>query len=79
MSLVRNSSETDASISIETPFIRSFMLEPFERIARFARMERISGAAVSNEESESERAGTVSGTISGRTCSTTSSLRRCFQ
>lgn len=70
MSLERNSSETDASISIEMPFIRSFMLEPFERIARFA---RISGAAVSNEESESERAGTVSGTISGRTCSTTSS------
>lgn len=65
MSLVRNCSETDASISIETPCIRSFMLEPFERIARFARMERTSGAAVSNEESESERTGSESGTRSG--------------
>lgn len=73
MSLVRNSSETDASISIETPFICSFMLEPFER------MEHISGAVVSNEEPESERTGSESGTISGRAWSTTSSLRRCFQ
>ena len=79
MSLMRNSSETDASISIEMPFIRSFMLESFERIARFARMERISGTVVSNEESESERAGSESGTMSGRAWSTTSSLRRCFQ
>ena len=40
-------------------------VESYERIARFARMERISGAVVSNEESASERTGTVSGTISG--------------
>lgn len=41
-------------------------LELFERIERFARMERISGAAVSNEEPESERTGSEIGTISGR-------------
>lgn len=79
MSLLRNSSETDVSILIETPFICICTLESFERIERFARMERISGAADSNEESESERTGRESGTISGRACSTTSSLRRCFQ
>ena len=66
MSLVRNSSETDASISIEIPFICICTSELFERIERFARMERISGAAVSNEEPESERTGSESGMISGR-------------
>ena len=79
MSLVRNSSETDVSIAIETPLICSFMLESFERIVRFARMEGILGAAVSNEESGSEKTGSESRTISGRDWSTTSSLRRCFQ
>ena len=54
MSLQRNSSETDESISIEIPFSCICTLELFER---FARMERISGAAVSNEEPESERTG----------------------
>ena len=77
MSLRRNSSETDVSISIETPFICICTLELFERIERFARMERSSGAADPNEESE--RTGRESGTISGRAWSTTSSLRRCFQ
>ena len=42
------------------PFICICTLELFERI------ERISGAAVSNEEPESERTGSESGTISGR-------------
>ena len=66
MNLQRNSSETDESISIEIPFICICTLELFERIERFARMERISGAAVSNEEPESERTGSERGTISGR-------------
>ena len=79
MSLLRNSSETDISILIETPFICICTLESFERIERFGRMERISGTVVSNEESESERTGSESGTMSGRAWSTTSSLRRCFQ
>ena len=79
MSLQRNSSETDESISIEILFICICTLELFERIERFARMERISGTVVSNEETESERKGSESGTISGKACSTTSSLRRCFQ
>ena len=65
MSLQRNSSETDGSISIEMPFICICTSELFERIERFARMERISEAAVSNEEPESERTGSESGTISG--------------
>ena len=65
-SLPRNSLETAVSISIGTPFINIFTLELFERIERFARMERISGAAVSNEEPESERTGSEIGTISGR-------------
>ncbi len=79
MSLQRNSSETDESISIEILFICICTLELFERIERFTRMERISGTVVSNEETESERTGSESGTISGKACSTTSSLRRCFQ
>ena len=66
MSLARNSSETDESISIETSFICIFAIESFERIERLARMERISGFVVSNEASESERSGTVIGTISGK-------------
>ena len=41
-------------------------LELFERIERFARMERILGVAVSNEEPESERIGSESGMISGK-------------
>lgn len=65
MSLQRNSSETEEFISIEIPFICICISELFERIERFARMERISGAAVSNEEPESERTGSESGTISG--------------
>ena len=60
MSLQRNSSETDGSISIEIPFSCICTSELFERI------ERISGAAVSNEEPESERTESESGTISGR-------------
>ena len=79
MSLPRNSSETDVSISIEMLFICIFTLESFERIERFAKMERIVGAAASSEESESERTGRESGTISGRAWSTTSFLRRCLQ
>ncbi|MFQ7687703.1 MAG: hypothetical protein ACLRJY_14790 [Anaerobutyricum soehngenii] len=63
MSLQRNSSETDEFISIEIPFICICTLELSER---FARMERILGVAVSNEEPESERTGSESGTISGR-------------
>ena len=66
MNLQRNSSETDESISIEILFICICTLELSERIERFARMERISGAAVSNEEPESERTGSEMGTISGR-------------
>ena len=41
-------------------------LELFERIERFARIERTSGTVVSNEEPESERTGSEIGTISGR-------------
>nr|WP_147349394.1 hypothetical protein [Dorea formicigenerans] len=78
-SLPRNSSKTAVSISIETPFINIFILELFERIERFARMEGNAGAVVPDEESEPERTGSESGTISGREWSTTSSLRRCFQ
>ena len=66
-------------IIIEILFICICTLELFERIERFARIERTSGTVVSNEEPESERTGSESGTISGRACSTTSSLRRCFQ
>lgn len=66
MSLLRNSSETDESISIEIPFICILTVGSFERIERFARIERISGFVISNEWSESETAGTESGTISGR-------------
>ena len=66
-------------IIIEILFICICTLELFERIERFARIERTSGTVVSNEELESERTGSESGTISGRACSTTSSLRRCFQ
>lgn len=76
MSLLRNSSETDVSISIETSFICIRTLQSFERIERFARMEWISGAADSNEESDSERTGRERGTISGGVWSTTSFLRR---
>lgn len=79
ISLPRNSSENAVSISIETPFINIFTLELFERIERFARMEGNAGAVVPDEESEPERTGSESGTISGRDWSTTSSLRRCFQ
>ena len=79
MNLQRNSSETDESISIEIPFICICTLELFERIERLARMERISGVVVSNKDPESERTGSEIGTISGKACSTTSSLRRCFQ
>lgn len=61
-----NAYETNESISIEIPFICICTLELFERIERFARMERISGVVVSNEEPESERTGSESGTISGR-------------
>lgn len=66
-------------IIIEILFICICTLELFERIERFTRIERTSGTVVSNEEPESERTGSESGTISGRACSTTSSLRRCFQ
>lgn len=66
-------------IIIEILFICICTLELFERIERFARIERTSGTVVSNEEPESERTGSESGTISGRACLTTSSLRRCFQ
>ena len=59
--------------------INIFTLELFERIERFARMEGNAGAVVPDEESEPERTGSESGTISGRDWSTTSSLRRCFQ
>ena len=79
MSLVRNSSETKVSISIEIPFICIFTLELFERIERFARMGQISVVVVFDEESEFGRTGSESGTISGRAWSTASSLRRCFQ
>ena len=48
MSLQRNSSETDESISIEIPFICICILELFERI---------SGVVVSNEEPVSRAAG----------------------
>lgn len=68
-----------STLSIETPFINIFTLELFERIERFARMEGNAGAVVPDEESEPERTGSESGTISGRDWSTTSSLRRCFQ
>lgn len=78
MSLLRNSSEIDESISIEKPFICILTLGSFERIARFARKERISGFVISNEWSASGRAGTEISIISGRAWSTTSSLRRCF-
>ena len=71
--------ETAVSISIGTPFINIFTLELFERIERFARMEGNAGAVVPDEESEPEKTGSESGTISGRDWSTTSSLRRCFQ
>ena len=71
--------ETVVSISIGTPFINIFTLELFERIERFARMEGNAGAVVPDEESEHERTGSESGTISGRDWSTTSFLRRCFQ
>ena len=79
MNLQRNSSETDESISIEIPFICICTLELFERIERIARMEGNAGAVVPDEESEPEKTGSESGTISGRDWSTTSSLRRCFQ
>ena len=68
-----------STLSIETPFINIFTLELFERIERFARMEGNAGVVVPDEESEPERTGSESGTISGRAWSTTSSLRRCFQ
>lgn len=42
-------------------------------------MEGNVGVVVPDEESEPERTGSESGTISGRDWSTTSSLRRCFQ
>ena len=42
-------------------------------------MEGNAGAVVPDEESEPERTGSESGTISGRDWSTTSSLRRRFQ
>ena len=54
---VENSLETDESISIEIPFICICTLELFERI---------SGVTVSNEEPESGRTGSESGTIAGR-------------
>lgn len=79
ISLPRNSSEIAVSISIEIPFINIFTLELFERIERIARMEGNAGAVVPDEESEPEKTGSESGTISGRDWSTTSSLRRCFQ
>ena len=53
-------------IIIEILFICICTLELFERIERFARIERTSGTVVSNEEPESERTGSESGTISGR-------------
>ena len=71
--------ETAVSISIGTPFINIFTLELFERIERIARMEGNAGAVAPDEESEPEKTGSESGTISGRDWSTTSSLRRCFQ
>lgn len=47
--LVRNSSETDESISIEIPFICILTVGLFERIERFTRIERISGLVIFNE------------------------------
>lgn len=79
MSLLRNSSEIDEFISIEIPFICIWIVESFERIERFVRIERISDFAISIEWSDSGRAETESGTISERVWLTTSSLRRCFQ
>ena len=69
----------DVSISIEIPFTCIWTLELFGRIARFTRKERNLGLAISNEWSESGRAGTERGAMSEKVWSTTSSLRRCFQ
>lgn len=53
--------------------------ESFERIERFARIERILDFAIFNEWSDFGRAGTERRTMSGRVWSTTSSLRSFFQ
>ena len=74
-----NASEAEESISIEIPFIKILALKFGVKLAQLVQLLHSSVEDVGTGTAGEDTGGAVKGTISGRDCSTTSSLSWRFQ